>query len=82
MNLLENYDRMEIVHALATMVGAFSVFPEVPDVLKNFTKNEAVKWILVFVLVWQGGGRKNIRLAVVLTIATYILFKVLKMYKQ
>lgn len=45
-----------ILIATATGLGAFGGFPDPPKIFKNLIKNEIVKWILLAILIWQGGG--------------------------
>ncbi len=45
-----------LIPALATALGAFGGFPEPPKLLKQIMKFETVRWFLLFILIWQGGG--------------------------
>ena len=64
---------------LATALGAFSVFPEQPALLKELSTNEWFRWFLVYVLILQGGADWKWDLALVATIVTYLLVRVLDM---
>ena len=45
-----------LIPALATALGAFGGFPEPPKLLKQIMSFPSVKWFLLFILIWQGGG--------------------------
>lgn len=72
---VEQYTRQQYILTFATLLGAFGGFPDVPEIFKKFTKNELVQWVLVFVLLYQGGSGQNIKLASIVTIVTYLLHK-------
>ena len=47
----------------------------------NLAQNEIVQYLLVFVLVWQGGSGQNIRVAAIVALAMFVLVKALEMLK-
>lgn len=65
----------------ATAVGAWGGFPEPPRMFKNLVKNEIFQYLLVAVLVWQGGGQQNLRVALTIAVAMYLLVKGMEMAK-
>lgn len=65
----------------ATALGAWGGFPKPPKMFQDLAKNEIVQYLLVAVLVWQGGGQQNLRVALILAVAMYILVKGLEMAK-
>jgi len=73
----------QIIVASATGLGAFGGFPDPPNVFKDLIKCEAVKWVLLAVLIWQGGGgasddhTKDILVTIFITIIMYFGKKVL-----
>jgi len=78
----DKYPTSRIVVAIATLVGAFSTFPEKPTILKKLGENELVQWALVFVLIYQGGAGQDIELAAALTVAAFIVSKLLKYWEM
>jgi hypothetical protein len=68
----------QIIVASATGLGAFGGFPDPPKIFKEMIQYELVKWILLAVLIWQGGGgasvshTKDILVTVLITAIMYI----------
>lgn len=62
---------------LATAIGAFSPFPAQPKLIQELGKNEWYKWLMVFILIWQGGGAQRLDLSLVATAVTYLIVKLL-----
>ena len=66
--------------ALATALGAWGGFPAPPKAFSDFiAKNPWLPWVLVGVLVWQGGGVQEWHTAV---IAALILWAVGKLIQK
>ncbi len=72
------YNQQQIILAVATAIGAFGGFPSVPKSITNLFSNELVQWSLVFILIWQGGGSQDVKLSALVTVAMYIVVKMLK----
>jgi hypothetical protein len=79
----------QIIVASATGLGAFGGFPDPPNVFKDLIKCEAVKWVLLAVLIWQGGGgasddhKKDVLVTIFITIMMYFGKKLLdKVYDK
>ena len=72
---LEQYTQHQYILTIATLLGAFGGFPDAPEVFKKITKNELVQWVLVFVLLYQGGSGQDMKLATTVTIIAYLLHK-------
>lgn len=62
---------------LATSIGAFSVFPTQPKLVQQLAQNELFKWLMVFILIWQGGGGQRMDLSLLATAITFVLVKLL-----
>lgn len=72
------YKTKQIVLALATGVGAWGGFPSPPQsFIDFFANNEIARYILVFILVWQGGGGQDPKLSLLITGAIFALAKAL-----
>jgi len=68
-------DVRTLILNVCTMIGAFGGFPEPPKAFKNaFNKFPFIKWILLAVLIYQGGGEQNVQLAVELTVICFLFF--------
>ena len=72
---LDQYSRNQYILTIATLLGAFGGFPDAPEIFKKFTKNELVQWLLVFVLLYQGGSGQDPKLALIVTIIAYLIHK-------
>lgn len=61
------------------MIGAFSAFPEPNPLIKSLQQNELVQWLMVFILIMQGGASGNVQLALVTTLIGFVVNKLLSM---
>lgn len=66
-----------VVLVTCTILGAFGGFPEPPKVFLKLTKYQPVQWLLVFVLVYQGGAGQDPLLAIAATAITFVLYTLL-----
>jgi hypothetical protein len=66
---------------LSTGVGAWGGFNSPPKVFTKLTKYGWFKFILVFTLIWQGGGGLNMFVTLMGTIAFYLLDYLLNRYE-
>ena len=62
---------------MATAMIAFGGYPDPPQVFKDLVKNEWFRWLLVFVLIFQGRGAGNPELAAVATVVLYLVVQLL-----
>lgn len=76
---MEN-DMSKWILPLATAVGAWGGFPQAPKVFKDLVSdNEIVRYAMVFILVWQGGGGQNAQVALITTALVFLATKLLEM---
>ena len=73
---------LKVMVALATTIGAFGGFPDPPKAFSALTQYQIVQWMLVFVLIFQGGGSQDPLLSVVVTVATFLLYKVVRFFEH
>ena len=69
------YSSKDILLALATGIASMGGFPTPPKKFQDLTKNEMFQWTLVFILIWQGGAKQDIKLAGLVTAAMFALYK-------
>ena len=62
------YSTRQIALAFATLIGAFGGFPEPPRQFTELARNEWFRWLMIAVLVFQGAGGQDPRLAAVVTL--------------
>ena len=62
---------------MATSIGGFSPFPSQPQIIQQLGQNEWYKWLMVYVLIWQGGGGQRMDLSLVATVITFLIVKLL-----
>ena len=75
------YDIKSVILGLVTFIGAFGGFPEPPKVFIDLVlKHSWLKWILVFLLVFQGAGGQDPRLASIITFTGYVIYIFLEKY--
>ena len=71
--MILGYPQEKWILAMATGIGAYGGFPKAPPVFEKFKKKKLVQWLLVFVLLYQGGGSQDIKFTISVTIAMYIV---------
>ena len=70
------YSTKELVLASATAIGAFGGFPQPPKVFTDLVQsNELFRYLLLFILIWQGGAGQDHKLAALITAAMYAIIK-------
>ena len=67
----------DIIHPLATVLGAWGGFPEPPAFFKRLARNELFQYFLVFALVYQGGGNQEIATSLMVVVGLYLVTKIL-----
>lgn len=72
----------QLILPLTTGLGAFGGFPDPPAIFKKLQANELFKWLLVAILIWQGGGQQNIQVSLIVTALLFGLKMVLNMLKM
>ena len=72
----------KMVLAMATTIGAFGGFPDPPKAFSALTQYQFVQWMLVFVLIFQGGGSQDPLFSVAVTIATFLLYKFVRFFEN
>ena len=69
-----DYSLSQLVLACATALGAWGGFPSPPRLfVEHSTQSEIVQLLLVWFLVWQGGGQQDTKLSALITGALYSL---------
>ena len=64
----------EYVVAIATMIGYMGGFPSPPRIFQTLTfRYETLQWLMVFVLIWQGGGGQDVYRSAIVTALAYVL---------
>jgi len=63
---------------LATGLGAFGGFPAAPVLFQDLAQNEWFQWLMVYVLIWQGGGGQRWDLALAGTVVVFVIYKLLE----
>ena len=75
---LKVFDSRTVILNLCTAIGAFGGFPKPPQMFTNLVDSYPIlQWVLLALLIYQGGGEQDIRLAVELTVIIYILYNIL-----
>ena len=72
----------KMIVAIATTVGAFGGFPDPPKAFSALTQYQIVHWMLVFVLIFQGGGSQEPLFSLAVTAATFMLYKFVRFFEN
>mgnify|MGYP001329193999 CR=1 FL=1 len=67
-----------LVLALATAVGAFGGMPPAPAAFNEMAKNELFQYLMLWVLIFQGGGAQDTKFTTLVTGIVIALLQVLK----
>ena len=74
-----NYTSKDIILAFATGLGMFGGFPKPPMAFNQLIQDYPIfQWVLVFILVWQGGAKQDHKLAILITATLFALKKSLE----
>ena len=85
MSAILEYIRLDDAYAnktlllnFCTAIGAFGGMPNPPKILTQLTeKFWPLQWLLVVILVYQGGGEQDFHLAIEVTIICFIIYRIL-----
>ncbi len=67
---------------IATAIGAWGGFPKPPQFFTDLVEaSDLVKYFMVFILIWQGGGNQNFHTSVTITLVVYAITMLAK-FKQ
>ena len=58
--------------AILTGIGAWGGFPNPPEALQKYFEMDAVKYLLLAILIYQGGSGQRMKLAVFVTALFYL----------
>jgi len=76
-------DSRTVVLNLCTAIGAWGGFPDAPAIFtRTIESYPMLKWVLLSVLIYQGGGEQDYQLAIELTIVIYFVYNILESYEQ
>jgi hypothetical protein len=71
------------IQPLATALIAWAIasngFPQAPEFFRQLCSMELFQYFLVFVLIYQGGGRQDAGLALMVTLGLYLVTKILSL---
>jgi len=76
------YNLSNILTAFATLIGVFGGFPSPPKLFIKLTKFKLVQWLLVFILVYQGGGNEDIIFSLIMTFTLFIIYEILHYFEN
>ena len=67
-----------LVLALATALGAFGGMPPAPAAFNEMAKKELFQYLMLWVLIYQGGGAQDAKFSALVTGIVFALLQVLK----
>ena len=75
-------DSRTLILNICTLIGGFGNFPAEPKFLTNATQNfPFLRWVLLAVLIYQGGGEQDIQLAVELTVVCWVILRTINQFQ-
>ena len=67
-------DQKKVTLAMLTALGAFGGFPPAPKSFDSMLKRcGMLRWVLLFVLIYQGGGGQDPQLSAAVTVAVFVI---------
>ena len=64
--------------ALMTAVGAFGGFPNPPRQFTELTRDETFQYLVLWILIYQGGGNQDPKLTTLTTVLVYAAMQMLR----
>lgn len=65
-----------VTSMIATAIGSFGGFPKPPKIFMRLAKYELFKWLMMFILILQGGGGFDVKTSLLGTILVFVFYKV------
>jgi hypothetical protein len=79
-NLRQNLE--PLILPIVTAIGAFGGFPEPPNMFKRIIQNKIIQYLLLFLLIWQGGGGQNWKLSAKVTVVIFVLITIMNHFEK
>lgn len=76
------YSLSKLLLVLATLLGAFGGFPTPLRSFQWLTQYQIMQWVMVFVLLYQGGAGEDVVLAGAVTAAAFGLHKIIELIES
>ena len=65
---------------IATAIGAWGGFPKPPKFFTDLVNgSDLIKYLMVFILIWQGGGNQNTYTSLSITLVIYAIAELAKL---
>ena len=64
-----------VASMIATAIGSFGGFPEPPKIFMRMASYEPFKWLMMFVLILQGGGSFDVMTSLIGTVLVFVVYK-------
>jgi len=71
-----------LILPIVTALGAFGGFPEPPNTFKKIINIKVIQYILLFLLIWQGGGGQNWKLSAIVTVVIFIIITIMNFIEK
>ena len=75
---VNNNSKGTIGLALMTAVGAMGGFPTPPRQFTELTRDESFRYLLLWTLIYQGGGSQDPKLSTLATVLVYAIMQMLR----
>jgi len=78
----------DLIAVLATGAGAWSIFPKAPSAVTDLFDSEQnsfaelFKWLMVYILIWQGQGRLDMGKSLMGTLVMFLIAQVAERFSK
>lgn len=79
---LDRFTFWNVILGLATAIGAFGGMPEPVGAFKWLAEWKIFQWVLVFVLVYQGGGGEDVFFSATITLIVLIVYIFFRLFDK
>ena len=73
MNSIKSKNLKNWILAIFTALGAYGGFPKAPEWWNKITEYQIVQFLILWILVYQGGGNQEILWSLVVALIIYVL---------
>ena len=79
---LDKFLLYNIITAIATLLGVIGGFPKPPKFIIKIITYKPIQWLLVYILLYQGGGDENILFTLIMTFCLFIIYQILYYFED
>ena len=73
---------LNIASALVTLLGVLGGFPRLPKSIQKIITYRPIQWLLVYIMLYQGGGDEDILFTFMMTFMLFIIYRILYYFED